>query len=265
MSRTHAQASYGFRTFGIAGFIVAASFFINAVPALAASVSGSDGVVGSSSSEQAHSNSSNTSFNGNGFQENAPGLEQQLKQLQKRIKKLDEMKAQLQKLLISLQQRASTTPERPVCPTTPGQVASSTRSHPGCRPEIKPSRTIPCSANAHAEISFSRQGATTPPCRTERDYSRGTTTCRVSYCLPNGVGTPWNHGSTTPYGSPTTWKERTSSSSNAWFNAGGGSTDRNGSFYGQVRGASSDMSAEMSDTLDSLKSDLLDISDILNQ
>jgi|GEM_PF-5505137 len=316
MSRTHVKSSYGFRSLGIAGFVVAVSFFINAVPALAAGNDGafpypsSGGGYGAPAGGAANCYSGSTyaaTYNcnrppsgGSGYTSSGAynnsnttsgtvpgtsGATTPSAEIQNRIKKLEEMRMQLQTLLDSLK-NGGALPTKQGCSLavrTTGDVAtgtSSTVKH--CRPVPHTPRPLRCSEGLPATGFFGAGTSTnTPMCRP----SHGTSTPFMSDCTNNdlrrcanvfggGTSTLWNtlpsYVASPRYGTPSA---TTSGGLGVFGGYGGSDSSSNGSAVGapsfvgsgQVRGASSDMSAEMADTLDSLKGDLLDISDMLHQ
>ena len=319
MSRTHIQSSYGLRSLGIAGFVVAVSFFANTVPALAQQYDGASSASGGSSS---HS-SSYQGYGGDGGSNSGPGFsgqdsyggtqtrpspDQQLKQLQERIKQLDDMKAKLEKLLASLQQHASTTPDKPKCFMPFGLLfggasTSTSTSHEGCRPLVQLPHPILCPQGSHAGSGWGGVASTTAPCHPlpallcggptgchsasttcadcgglwRPPFHDSTTTNPVLFrcydCNSAGGGgfAPSNNGAATPM------RNQSSNSSFGGYSGqgfggiditshvGGSSFGGNSYSGGAVRGASSDMSAEMAETLDGLRGDLLNLSDMLNQ
>lgn len=229
MSRTHAQVSYGFRTLGIAGFVVALSFFINTAPALARSL---PSPVSDSTSAGRGTNSQfdDTSVGG-------AALESNLANLQERIKQLTEMKAQLEKLLTSLQKRVSATEEKPECLTAHAQMFQSVAPiTPGSSAECHPvvHRPYPACQSAlfrkyasHPMFQSGGSGNMPPLCRdslgtiTLQGHT-ATTSFICADCGPNGFGPKIDHSDVgTEKNSPwnranSAWNGHISSSSEIW-------------------------------------------------
>lgn len=310
MSRTHVKSSYGFRSLGIAGFVVAISFFVNTVPALAAgtaldaggiygtrdayngpmpgsalyaggiqsgarsgyycgySVTSGTGYAcvdssggnptstqymkgyqsgGSSSRSDGHYDSYGSKGAGSPGQGRGGygnGGTPTLSDLQDQLQKLTALKDQLEKLIASLQNSSTTTKGRFThCPQY-NRPASGEVITPTTRVCIDDSGMYP-----------GRFGTTTPFLRgcVNNDPRRCTDAFHASTSAPtNGqqfkMFNPgsFGGGSTSAFG-PT--------------NSGGGGF----SSGGQVRGASTDQSAELADMLGTLTSDLLDMRDSLDQ
>ena len=195
---------------------------------------------------------------------------------------LEEMKTKLQGLLDSLKQ-GGTLPLKQNCPLiampVDGTATTTLKGARHCRPFIH--RPILCPEAAQSAGSFGGGTSTnTPMCRP----GHSTSTPFMSNCVNNdprrctdmfggSTSTVWNtlppYVSSPRYGTPSTTTSGGvgPSGDHPGSSYGGGNLFGGGgsSFNGQVRGASSDMSAEMADTLDSLKGDLLDISDALEQ
>lgn len=291
MSRTHIQAAHGFRSLGITTFVIAASFFANAVPALAQANSSGGYMYSSPGSSPSASGSAVN--NAGGYSYSSAGTEPSksagqgsgslykneyyggfgngrptsldtdshtggntIATLQARIAQLDAMKAQLQKLLDALKARSTATqPSR--CPLVVETIGSTTRVF------IDDSGMRRNSFGSSTPSTITLKNRVNNDPRRCADSFGGASTSTWNHPIP--LGRPFGGGS---YGGVSQGASSTGAGSFRSSFGGGAaypSAGGPGAANGMVHGASSDMSAEMADVLSGLTSDLLDLRDSLDQ